>query len=124
MILRIGRAAVLAAAVGSFIGSADVAAKTYNTVEPCTAEFDAVGIAIDDALFLGNKADADRNNLLGKLTAAEAKAAEGKTADAIAKLSDIAGTANALANAQKPKLEDASAIEASVDQAIACLSGN
>lgn len=58
-----------------------------------------------------------------KVEAAEAKLADGKTADAVQKLEDIRATAVALSTAAKPKLDstDADAIIASIDAAEACI---
>jgi pectin methylesterase-like acyl-CoA thioesterase len=57
----------------------------------CQSELDAVRTAIDTASFTGKNADADEANLALKVTAAEAKLAEGKAADVIVKLEDVRG---------------------------------
>ena len=90
---------------------------------PCGEELNAVGDAIDAADFLGNNADRDKANLLAKLQAAADKIGAGKFDGAISKLENISSKATALANAPKPKLDDASSITTAVDAAIVCIEG-
>lgn len=122
MILRTAKAALLATSIGAFIVSSNVVSSAYTVVSGCEAELANVASAIDNTTFLGNNADGNEANLVAKLGAAQEKAAAGKTLDAIVKLQDVAATADAWANAAKPKLESAGAIDAAVDGAIACLS--
>jgi hypothetical protein len=89
----------------------------------CDDELGALRSAIDGARFSGKNAATDEGNLLGKVGAAEAKLAQGKTADAIQKLEDIRATVVALSTAAKPKLDatDADAINEAVDAAEVCI---
>jgi len=86
----------------------------------CSSELNAVELAIDNANFLGKRAETDRSNLQAKLEATNAKIILLKYSDAIDKLTDISDTATALADAAKPKLEDATAINEAVASAIGC----
>jgi hypothetical protein len=79
--------------------------------------------AINSASFLGNRATTDKSNLLAKLESAYSKAVAGKWGDAIQKLGDISDTATALANAVKPKLDDATGINNAVIGATRCMTG-
>jgi conjugal transfer/entry exclusion protein len=83
----------------------------------------AVETQINSASFLGNRATTDKSNLLAKLEFAYSKAVAGKWGDAIQKLADISDTATALANAAKPKLDDASGINRAVINATQCMTG-
>jgi hypothetical protein len=87
----------------------------------CGSELNAVEAAIESAVFLGNKATTEESNLLAKLEAAHAKILLGKFSDAVDKLQDISDRATALADAPKPKLEDATGINGAVVDAIACV---
>jgi thioredoxin-like negative regulator of GroEL len=87
----------------------------------CETELDAVATAIDDATFLSNRAAMDETNMEAKLAAAEAKVAQDKYSDAIDKLLNISDKATALANAGKPKLDDAAGINSAVTAAITCI---
>lgn len=87
----------------------------------CGAELNAVEFAIDNGIFYGRNAASSQSNLLTKLEAAAAKIALGKYSDAADKLLDISDSATKLAESSKPKLEDASAINGSVGQAIGCV---
>ena len=98
---------IVPAAAGHFAGS-------------CAVELNAVELAITDANFLGSRAATNESNLLAKLQAAAGKLAQDKPSDAIDKLQDISDAATALANAAKPKLEDATAINGAVTAAIGC----
>jgi len=87
----------------------------------CDEQLSAVEGSIGSAHFIGNKAATNRSNLLAKLAEAQAKVYREKYADAITKLGDISETATELANASKPKLDDASAINYAVSSAISCV---
>ena len=87
----------------------------------CGSELNAVEAAIESGVFLGNKATTGESNLLAKLEAANAKILLGKFSDAVDKLQDISDRATALADAPKPKLEDATGINGAVGDAIACV---
>jgi hypothetical protein len=93
---------------------------------PCQAELDALRAAINGATFMSKNAATDQANLLRKVDAAQAKVAEGKTADAVEKLEDIRTTVVALSTPDrkgKTKLDGAraAAIIAAVDAAEACI---
>lgn len=109
---------IAAAMLFSAMGNASAA---YSG--PCQAQFTTLEFAIRNAVFLGAKASTDQTNLLAKLGAAQAKATEEppKFGDAIDKLQDISDTASALANATKPKLQDATAINTAVIDTMRCL---
>ena len=91
---------------------------------PCQAELDALRGAINGAMFTGK--GADEANLIVKVDVAQAKLAEGKTADAILKLEDIRATVTALSTPDakgKTKLDatGAASIIAAVDRAEECI---
>jgi hypothetical protein len=77
---------------------------------------------IASANFLGNKAETDRTNFLAKPDEAQAKIYLKKNSDLIIKLGNISDTSTVLANAPKPKLDDASAINYTVLSATDCVS--
>ena len=113
------RSAALAAAValGLMMGGAAAMAAPGE----CAFELDAVRTAIGEATFLGRRAEMDETNLLAKVEAAESKVALDKYSDAIDKLLDVSDTATALADAPKPKLDDATGINNAVTVAIDCV---
>ena len=83
----------------------------------------AVQAAIDGGVFLGKNASSNQSNLGAKLEAAAAKIELNKYDDAVDKLLSISATATALADAPKPKLEDATFINGAVETAIGCVGG-
>lgn len=87
----------------------------------CGEELNSVEFAINNGVFYGRNAATSKSNLLVKLEAAGAKVALGKYSDAVDKLLDISDSATKLADSPKSKLEDASAINGSVGQAIGCV---
>jgi hypothetical protein len=107
--------ALLLAATGGWTGVASAAPGD------CGVELYAVETAIQEAIFLGNKATTDQSNLLAKLATATAKVGLNKYSDAVDKLQDISDTATALAVAPKQKLADASGINGAVVTAIGCV---
>lgn len=107
------------APTGAFAGSYDA------NKQLCLSGGTTVGYslnAVESAILAGvfNRT-ADRDNLLVKLANANVKTTQGKTADAVDKLTDISDTASALAGAAKPKLVSADAINAAVLSAVNCL---
>jgi len=80
-----------------------------------------VGQKIESANFLGNKAETNPSNLLAKLDGVQAQIYLEIYSDVITKLGNISDTATDLANAPKPKLEDASTINYAVSNAIDCV---
>jgi len=80
-----------------------------------------VSVAIEGAKFLGKRAYNDQTNMLIKAEAAISKLKAYKFDDAIDKLVDISDKANALADAPKTKLADATAINNAVGDAVVCI---
>lgn len=89
----------------------------------CYVELNAVEAAIDNAVFMGKRADTNESNLRAKLEAADAKLSQDKPSDAIDKLEDISDKATDWAEAPKAKLDDddATGINNAVAAAIACV---
>lgn len=111
---------VLLIGVIVLLASSNSAAASHFTGS-CSIELNVLEEAIEDSVFLGRNAGTSESNLLAKLAAAAAKLALGKLDGAVDKLSDISEKATALATANKPKLEDATAINQAVVDAIACV---
>jgi hypothetical protein len=86
----------------------------------CNTELEALESAIRSATFTNPQ---DQQNLLIKLQKAEAKLAEGKTQDAVAKITDIRSAVAKLAAGGKLDPEDATDIDAAAASAITCLEG-
>lgn len=84
----------------------------------CGEQLTAVAASINGAVFKNAR---DQSNLLVKLDAANAKITLLKYSDAVDKLVDISDAATALANAAKPKLDDATEINHAVSAAITCV---
>ena len=116
---KVGTVVLLLAMLAAWTATASA----YPFGGACGTELNAVGSAIQDGAFVGKKGAADQSNLLAKLEAAAAKVQLGKFDDAVDKLLDISDTATALADAPKPKLEDAGEINTAVIAAIACVGG-
>jgi hypothetical protein len=96
------------------------ASKADAQTTGCQAELDALEKAIGDATTFTNP-EKDQQNLLNKLQNAEAKLSEGKTQDAVAKITDIQNAVARLATGGKLGPADAQAIDAAGDAAIECL---
>jgi hypothetical protein len=97
---------------------------SQGALAACDYETGTVTQAITDATFYSKKNPGkDQTNMLVKVQAAISKINEEKYSDAIGKLIDISDKANALADAPKPKLEDASGINAAVLAATVCING-
>lgn len=86
----------------------------------CATELNSLEMAIEDANFIGRRSATNRSNLLAKLEAANAKISLYKYSDAIDKLEAISDNATNLADAQKQKLADATAINVAVSNSISC----
>lgn len=106
----------------SLVLSAGIASASHLS-GACGDELNAVQAAIDDANFLTNSADRNKDNLEQKLDDARVKLTQDKPGDAIDKLDDISQKATAWQDAPKPKLKDASGINGAVDAASACIGG-
>jgi len=111
------------------LGGASVASANDNPV--CDGTLDTVEAAINTAVFIdttntrkrGADGETNRSNLLVKLDDARVKVDMHKYSDAIDKLTDISDAATLWADADKPKLEDASDINYAVSDAIICIGG-
>jgi hypothetical protein len=77
--------------------------------------------AINDGNYYGRKASTLASNLDMKLVAAETKLTYYKFDNAVDKLYDISEKATAWADAPKAKLDDATAINYAVTDAITCI---
>lgn len=117
---KVASVVVALAAMGAWVGPASADEFASYSGE-CAIELNAVGQAIEDATFLGNKAPTDESSLLAKLDAANAKVALKKYDDAVDKLMNIVSTATALANAAKPKLDSAYGINTAAGAAMDCV---
>ncbi|NMG76365.1 hypothetical protein [Aromatoleum diolicum] len=117
---RVASVVVVLAAMGAWAGPASAVEFVKYSGE-CATELNAVGQAIEDATFLGNKATTDESNLFAKLDAANAKVGLEKYDDAVDKLMNIVSTATALANAAKPKLDSAYGINTAAGAAMDCV---
>jgi hypothetical protein len=94
-----------------------------DTVDDCQAKIDALKVQTTSAELLGPNAEKDRAGLLDKLDAATTKLGEGKFSDAIQKLTDFRTKVEELNAAAEPKInpDDAAALIAGADDAIACI---
>jgi len=99
------------ASAGEFCSSRDQAIERVATVS----------VAIETAKFLGKRAYNDQTNMLIKAEASISKLKAYKFDDAIDKLVDISDKANALADAPKAKLADATAINNAVGNGVVCI---
>lgn len=90
-------------------------------VTPCGAQLDQLRAAITTAPSLSDKT---RAGLLDKVAGAQVKLEQGKTADAVQKLTDLKNTVIAQRDAGKISPEDATAILNAADAAIACISSS
>jgi hypothetical protein len=95
-----------------------LSAPSADAQTACQTELGALESAIASATFTNEK---DRQNLLAKLSNAEDKLAEGKTDDAVAKITDIQTAVARLAERNKLDPGDARAIETAAADAIGCL---
>jgi hypothetical protein len=87
----------------------------------CGDQLTAVQAAIDGGVYSGRKATSNVSNLSMKLDAADAKLSLHKFDGAVDKLYDISEKATAWADAPKAKLDDATAINYAVADAISCI---
>jgi len=87
----------------------------------CGGAMDDVAAAIEGGTYYGRNASGNKSNLEVKLGAAETKLTFYKIDDAIDKLYDISEKATAWANAPKAKLDDATAINYAVADALVCI---
>lgn len=95
-----------------------VAAVSAATPAECSAEIDQLRGAVSTASFTNEK---DRTTIDAKLVAAQQKLAQGKLADAIAKLADARVRVEQIGAAGKLDSAQASSLIAGIDSAIACV---
>jgi len=93
----------------------------YASDALCSEDLAAVQRAIDGGIYSGRKATSNKSNLEVKLVAAETKLTAYKFGDAVDKLYDISEKATAWADAPKAKLDDATAINYAVADAMTCI---
>ena len=86
----------------------------------CQTELDALRSAIGSATFTNQK---DQVNLIAKLDAAEDKLEQGKTDDAVAKITNIRTAVERLAAGGKVDPQEAKAIDDAAAAAVTCLEG-
>jgi hypothetical protein len=91
-----------------------------DTQPTCQTELDALESAITSATFTNER---DQQNLLTKLQNAETKLSEGKTQDAVAKITGIQSAVEKLAAGGKLDQDGANAMDDAAEAAIACLEG-
>jgi hypothetical protein len=91
-------------------------AEAQTTTTDCLEHLEPLRGAIAAAEFTNPK---DQSSLDAKVTAAETKLGQGKTADAAQKVTDIQTAVNRLA--AEGKLADASAINTAINDALGCL---
>ena len=94
---------------------------SQGALAACDGEINLLNLAITDATFIGKRAESEETNMLLKVQDAVSKINEEKYGDAVDKLIDISVKANALADAPKPKLDDASGIDAAILEATVCI---
>jgi hypothetical protein len=92
-----------------------------ETPADCQAQITALRNLTASTSFIGKNAATDQASLLAKLDAAAAKLAEGKLADAVAKLQDFEAKVRQLAAQGKLAPGDADALLAGAESAIACI---
>jgi hypothetical protein len=94
-----------------------------QTVDECQAEIAALRTQTENTTFIGQNADKDEAGLIGKLDSASAKLSQGKFLDARANLQSFRAKVEALDQQGKIAHEDAVALIAGADEAIACVQG-
>ena len=112
-------------AVASICGLTMTMTTVKADVALCQMAINAAELATQGTEFLGRQADKGEATLLAKLASAELKVADGKYADAVAKLADYQATVISMADAAKPKMAatDAYGIDGIAD-GIGGLDGN
>lgn len=117
MIKQIGTLAAVVAL--SFSHGVEMA--NASDASTCAGEVALLRNAINAAVFLGATASSNKSNLLAKVEGASAKLARDKPLDAIDIFLSISAKATELADAPKPKLQDATEINSSAEVAITCV---
>ena len=94
-----------------------------QTVDECQADIAALRVQTQNAHFIGQNAAKDQAGLIGKLDSASAKLSQGKFRDALANLQSFRAKVVALDQQGKIAHQDALALIAGADDAIACVQG-
>ena len=92
-----------------------------ETVTECQAKIDVLRGQTVNATFFGQNAEKNSTGLVSKLDNASAKLAEGKTADAIQKLTNFRDTVASLNTQGKIDPVDANTLISGANDAIACI---
>ena len=116
-VTRLAAAALVAAGMGTVRLTPGVAAES---VEECEAKIEALRRATAGVDSFSNP-EKDRTGLLGKLNSASAKLAQGKFEDAIQSLTQFREKVVSLRSQGKIDPDDANALIAGADDAIACV---
>jgi hypothetical protein len=117
-VARLAAAALVAASMGTARLTAGVAAES---VADCQARIEALRAATESATFSGRNAAKEQTGLLGKLDSASSKLAQGKFEDAIQSLTQFRDKVTTLQGQGKIDPDDANALIAGADDAIACV---
>src|ERR671920_1310860 len=91
--------------------------------DECQADIAALKVQTQNATFTGQNAAKDQAGLAGKLDSASAKLEQGKFQDTLANLQSFRAKVVALDQQGKIDHEDALALIAGADEAIACVQG-
>ena len=94
-----------------------------QTVEECQADIAVLRTQTQSATFVGQNSVKDQAGLIGKLDSASTKLVQGKFTDALANLQSFRARVVALDQQGKIDHEDALALIAGADKAIACVQG-
>ena len=95
-----------------------------QSVDECQADIAALRAqTLSSTTFAGQNAAKDQAGLVGKLDSASAKLSQGKFQDALANLQSFRAKVVALEQQGKISPQDASALIAGADEAIACVQG-
>jgi hypothetical protein len=94
-----------------------------QTVDECQADIAALRVQTQNATFIGQNAAKDQAGLIGKLDSTSAKLSQGKFQDALANLQSFRAKVVALDQQGKIAHEDALALTAGAEEAIACMQG-
>ena len=94
-----------------------------QSVDECQADMAALRVQTQNATFIGQNAAKDQAGLIGKLDSARSKLSQGKFQDALANLQSFRAKVVALDQQGKIDHEDALALIAGADEAIACVQG-
>jgi hypothetical protein len=92
-----------------------------QSVDECQADIAALRVQTQNATFIGQNAAKDQAGLIGKLDSASAKLSQGKFQDALANLQSFRAKVVTLDQQGKIDHEDALALIAGADEAIACV---